>query len=245
MKAFKPKILHTLELGDEERRLKFCYGLQGEYLNNRIFLNEILFSDEATFTTNGVVSSQNCRHWSAENPEFVISAKRQYSQKINVWCGILKDRIIGPFFFEGNLNANEFLNFLRNEFSNALDDLPLQYLIDLKFQLDGSPIHNAVLVREWLNQHFENRWIGRNSPFMDWPPRSPDLTPLDFFLWGILKQKVYRTRPQTLEELRARIIQACTEITPEEIQRVTMNVRKRIDKCIQINGGLVEATRII
>lgn len=244
VKAFKPKILHTLELGDEERRLEFCYWLQGEYLNTPNFLNDILFSDEATLTTNGVVSSQNCRHWSAENPEFIINAKRQYSQKINVWCGILNDRIIGPFFFERNLNANGFLNFLGNEFQNALDDLPLQNLLNLKFQLDGSPIHNAFLVREWLNEHFENRWIGRNSPLIEWPPRSPDLTPLDFFLWGLLKQKVYKTRPQTVPELRVRILQACAEITPEQLRKVTMNVRKRIDKCIEINGGLVEATKI-
>lgn len=218
--------------------------LQGEYLNNPNFLNEILFSDEATFTTNGVVSSQNCRHWSAENPEFIINAKRQYSQKINVWCGILSDSIIGPFFFENNLNANRFLTFLRNDFWNAIDDLPLQNRYQLKFQLDGSPVHNAVLVREWLDENFENHWIGRNSPLIEWPARSPDLTPLDFFLSGVLKEKVYKSRPQTVQELRDRIIQACTEITPGQIRKVTMNVRKRIDKCIEINGGLVEVTRI-
>lgn len=244
IKPFKPKILHTLEPGDEERRLEFCYWLQGEYLNNGNFIKEIMFTDEATFTTNGVVSSQNCRYWSAQNPEFVINARKQYSQKINVWCGILCDRIIGPFFFEGNFNAIEFLHFLENEFRNALDELPLQYRHNLKLQLDGSPIHNALLIRNWLNEHFENCWIGRNSPFCEWPPRSPDLTPLDYFLWGVLKEKVYRTRPQNQQELQARIIRACSEVTPQQIRNVILNLRKRNDKCIRENGGLVEATKI-
>lgn len=244
IKPFKPKILHSLELGDEERRLEFCYWIQGEYLNNLDFLNEIIFSDEATFTTNGVVSAQNCRHWSTENPQFTINARRQYSQKVNVWCGIQKNRIIGPFFFDGNLNANGFLNFLNNEFQDALDDLPLRNLNNLKFQLDGSPIHNAAAVREWLNEHFQNHWIGRNSPLIEWPPRSPDLTPLDFFLWGLLKQKVYKSRPQTQQELRARIVQACAEVSPHQIQNVVNNVRKRIEKCIQVDGGLIEMIRI-
>ncbi|XP_071056575.1 uncharacterized protein [Onthophagus taurus] len=84
IKPYKPKFLHTLEPRDEERRLEFCLWAQGEYLENRNFLREILFSDEATFTTNGVVSSQNSRYWCTENPEWIINARRQYSHEINV-----------------------------------------------------------------------------------------------------------------------------------------------------------------
>lgn len=98
IKPFKPKFLHSLEEGDQEKRLEFCLWAQGEYLNNRRFLKCILFSDEATFTTNGTVSSQNTRFWATENPNWVINCKRQYSEKVNVWCGILNERIIGPFF---------------------------------------------------------------------------------------------------------------------------------------------------
>ncbi|KAH1008147.1 hypothetical protein HUJ05_008728 [Dendroctonus ponderosae] len=50
-------------------------------------------------------------------------------------------------------------------------------------QLDGAPPHYHCEVRQFLNANFRNRWIGRNG-FQNWPPRPPDLTPLDFFLWG-------------------------------------------------------------
>ncbi|KAJ8961840.1 hypothetical protein NQ318_021455 [Aromia moschata] len=51
----------------------------------------------------------------------------------------------------------------------------------------GAPIHNAVIVRNLLNENFPNCWIGRSSPLIRWPPRSPDITHLDFFLWGTIK----------------------------------------------------------
>ena len=51
----------------------------------------------------------------------------------------------------------------------------------LYLQHDGATPHYAVIVREWLEEKFPGRWIGRHEP-LDWPPHSPDLTPCDFFL---------------------------------------------------------------
>jgi hypothetical protein len=68
-------------------------------------------------------------------------------------------------------------------------------------------------------------WSGEHRAFIveefikngGWPPRSPDLTPCDFFLWGYLKAKVYEQRPQTLEALKEAIRQEVAAITPEMI----------------------------
>lgn len=240
LKPFKPKFLHTLEEGDDNRRLEYCFWAQGNYLNDRHFLEKIMFSDEATFTTNGVVSSQNCRYWTTENPHWVINCKRQYSEKVNVWCGILGERIIGPFFFLQTLNAIRLLHFLNNELMEVIDDFPLAVLRDMFFQLDGASIHNSIIVRRWLNVNFPQKWIGRNSPLIEWPPRSPDITPLDFYFWGTIKNKVYKTRPRSRQELCDRITQACQEINIQELRRVARNNKKRIEKCITIDGGLVE-----
>lgn len=243
-KPFKPRFLHTLEAGDTELRMEFCLWMQGMYLENPEFLKRIMYTDEATFTTNGVVSSQNIRLWSEDNPHWVIECKRQYSSKVNVFCGILNEKIIGPYFFYENLNGASFLRFLQNEFTDVLDDLPLDYRYNIHLQLDGAPIHNAVAVRNWLNENFPNRWIGRNSPLIRWPPRSPDITPLDFFLWGTIKNKVYATRPQTREELCDRIREACQNITRQQLRKVVNNNRRRIEKCIGEFGGLIEMTSI-
>lgn len=241
IKPYKPKFLHTLKEGDSNKRLDYCYWAQGNFLNDRNFLMKIMFTDEATFTTNGVVSSQNCRYWASENPHWVINCKDQYSEKINVWCGILGDRVIGPFFFNNSLNAERLLHFFDNEFWVAYnEDLPPNVREDMYLQLDGASIHNSRIVRQWLNDHFPMRWIGRNSPFELWPPRSADITPLDFYFWGMVKNKVYKTRPRTRDELCARIRQVCREISIPELRRVASQNRKRIEKCIRIDGGLVE-----
>lgn len=71
VKPFKPKFLHTLEEGDMVRRWELCLWLQGEILNDPRFLKKIIWTDEATFTTNGTVSAQNSRYWSFDNPKWV------------------------------------------------------------------------------------------------------------------------------------------------------------------------------
>lgn len=58
----------------------------------------------------------------------------------------------------------------------------------LWFQQDGAPPHYSVAVRNYLNNTFPERWIGRRGT-IEWPPRSPDLTPLDFFYGATLRVK--------------------------------------------------------
>ena len=97
---YKPQKIHTMRPGDNDRRFEFCCDIQGKLEENPFFSRCIIFSDEATFSSNGTVSSQNCRWWSDTNPHFTQRTRDQYSFKTNVWCGIYKNKIIGPFFFE-------------------------------------------------------------------------------------------------------------------------------------------------
>ena len=80
------------------------------------------------------------------------------------------------------------------------------------FQLDGAPAHWVLNVRAFLNAEFTNRWIGRAGP-TPWPPRSPDITPLDFFLWGFVKTQVYKFPVNDTDELKHRINEAFTNVT--------------------------------
>ena len=45
-----------------------------------------------------------------------------------------------------------------------------------------------------------------------WPPRSLDITPLDFFLWGYVKDIVYKTKVRDIDDLKQRISNAMTII---------------------------------
>lgn len=72
---------------------------------------------------------------------------------------------------------------------------------------------------------------------IEWPPRSPDLTPLDYFLWGHLKNVVYKTRPPNLEVLRERIEVECRRIEEADILHNVLNAFPQyLAYCQEVNG---------
>ena len=84
---------------------------------------------------------------------------------------------------------------------------------ELYFQQDGAPSHYTRTVRDYLHRVFPQRWFGRHwFGSIEWPPNSPDLTPTDFFLWGVVKIKVYEINPHTVNELKECISDAFTVI---------------------------------
>ncbi|GBL81016.1 hypothetical protein AVEN_83102-1 [Araneus ventricosus] len=78
---------------------------------------------------------------------------------------------------------------------------------------------------------------------VEWPPRSPDLNPLTFFLWGYIKQRVYATPPPTLQELRNRITDACASVSPAMLYNVQREVQSRVQMCIVAEGQHFEHDR--
>lgn len=85
---------------------------------------------------------------------------------------------------------------------------------------------------------FLRRLISKNGDF-DWPPRSPDLTPSDFFLWCYLKSKVYVDKSKTLEALKVSIRQEMVAIQPETLRKVIENAEKRAHYAIRSEGDII------
>ena len=73
-----------------------------------------------------------------------------------------------------------------------------------------------------------------------WAPHSPDMSPPDFYLWGHLKDNVYEDAPQSIAELKAAITRKMRAIPREECIRVINNFARRIQVCLQRNGGHME-----
>lgn len=128
-----------------------------------------------------------------------------------------------------------YLEFLRGAFEDFLDNLPLINYNQYWFQHDGAPPHQTGPVREYLNEKFPNKWIGKNGPIA-WPARSPDLTVPDTFLWGTLKNRVYAQEFENVEQLRASIIDQCRAIRRRDIERAVQNLERRARLCIQEGG---------
>ena len=105
---------------------------------------------------------------------------------------------------------------------------------------DGAPAHRRVLVRDRLQQIFPNRVCGMGHP-REYPARSPDLTPLDFYLWGYIKSKVYRTPPTDLNDLQNRIRRELRAVQrTRQVRRAVLSMRDRAQRCVALRGAQVE-----
>ncbi|GBN62092.1 hypothetical protein AVEN_241369-1 [Araneus ventricosus] len=107
------------------------------------------------------------------------------------------------------------------------------------FQHDCSPAHKTSSVEQYLVDEFGEQIIGYGG-FEEWPPRSPELTPMDFFLCGYLKQQVYATPPPTVQDLQRLIMDACVNVAPSMLHSVQHEVQARVRMCIVADGEKIE-----
>ncbi|RVE40605.1 hypothetical protein evm_014745 [Chilo suppressalis] len=177
--------------------------------------------------------------------DFTPRGRFQHQWRLNVWAGIYDGHVIGPVILPSRLNGGNYLRFLQTELEDAIDDFPVvdreyfENLSNMVFQHDGAPAHFAHQVREYLNARFPRGWIGRGGP-VQWPARAPDLTPLDFFLWGYVKVRVYFTDCPTLGEMEQRVRSVFASITPTMLRNATQAVSRRASLCIQQGGAHFE-----
>ncbi|GFT09453.1 putative transposable element [Trichonephila clavipes] len=99
---------------------------------------------------------------------------------------------------------------------------------ELWFQQDGATCHTARATIDLLKDTFGDRLLSRFGP-VNWPPRSCDLTPLDYFLWGYVKSLVYADKPQTLDHLEDNIRRVFADIRLQMLEKVIENWTSRLD----------------
>jgi hypothetical protein len=130
-------------------------------------------------------------------------------------------KVYGPFFFsEQTVTGIAFQCRLTEWLLPQLNEDSADFIL----QMDGVPPHFHRHVREFLNQHIPQRWIGRGTDddqmLLAWPPRSPDAPPCDFFLWCYVKDQVYVPPfPASIQELKVRIRTAIETITADMLHK--------------------------
>jgi len=107
-------------------------------------------------------------------------------------------------------------------------------------QHDGAPLHICNKVTTFLNRQLPERRIGRGLS-TSWPPRSPDLTPLDFFLLDFVKDEIYvPPMPISLNNLKDRIWTATAKTDQPLLQNVWHEIEYLIHVCRATNGAHIE-----
>ena len=231
---YKIVLAQELKSQDHRMRREFADWALQMLANDPNFGQKIIFTDEAHFWLNGYVNKQNCRFWDAHNPQMFEEAS-MHPQRLTVWCGLWHGGIIGPYFFrneEGvavNVNGEQYRKMLTEFLWPELDSIDIT---EMWFQQDGATCHTRDVMLDLIKEKF-----GFGRSFVNWPPRSCDLTPLDYFLWGYLKSLVYANKPTTLEELEDNIRTVIASVTPQTLDRVIENWTQRLDQCKRSRGG--------
>ncbi|GFW29324.1 putative transposable element [Trichonephila clavipes] len=172
----------AIHQNDHQARRKFVEWAQNEIAVVPDFDKQILFINEAHFWLNGYVNKQNCRIWSEANPQVYVETPL-HPEKLTVWCALWAGGIIGPYFFKNDeghnvtVNGDRYRAMITNFFIPELNNNDVQ---ELWFQQDVSTCQTARATIDLLKDTFGDRLISRFGP-VNWPPRSCDLTPLDYF----------------------------------------------------------------
>lgn len=234
---YSPQKVQALKPEDFPRRVNCARWFLEKDLNNPLFLEQVLFTDEASFTREGIFNNRTSHVWAAENPNAIFVAGHQEKFSINVWAGIIGNFLVGPYILPNRLNSPTYLVFLRDILPELMEDVPLLVRENMWFQHDGAPAHYGNIVRDYLNLTFPNSWIGRIGP-TPWPARSPDVTPLDFFLWGTMKQLVYSSPVESEMDLVARVVEAAAIIKGDDqvFRRVQRSMIDRFRLCNRVDG---------
>lgn len=230
MRPYKIRMVQNLLPSDPAARVQYCQWLMTMISPDQDELNDWFWSDEAWFHLDGYVNSQNSRMWATENLHH-LHEERLHAQKLGVWCAMSRCKIFVVFFNE-TVNSVRYIEMV-NQFVGSLSE---EELNKAWFQQDNAPAHTADVTLDHLNRVFSGRLISKGL----WPPRSPDLSPLDFYLWGYLKQVAYNNHPRTIQQLQ-QCIQTCIEEIPTATLKVVFrNMMNRVSVCEGQNGAHFE-----
>ncbi|GFT52787.1 uncharacterized protein TNCV_206241 [Trichonephila clavipes] len=223
---YKLQSCHELLPADTAQREAFAKWAFSKMEQNPTWVFNILWTDEAHFSLHGDVNNHNCRIWTTSNPR--------------------------PFFFETQCPVNGWIMKTVNaqRYVTLLWETVVLCLIqrgqisNVTFMQDGATSHTANPVKAFLIQTFgEDRMVSRLCRY-PWPPRSPDLTPADFWLWAYLKSRVYLSVPSNLSELKDAIRREVSSIHPDMLHSAFAGFVTRLECLLPCGGGHVEHTLV-
>ena len=232
LKAWKPTFVQYLTEEDHQNRVECCTAILQKYSSSQM-RKRLFFSDECAIYA--ASEKKNAVIWSNDNPHF----GEQLQQHVMIWAAMSEEYLIGPYFIEGRMDTESYLQMLKGEFMPDLENRGIYEIAHL--QQDGAPPHTSRASREFLNTHFKDRWVGKFGP-VPWPARSPDLTSCDNALWGMMKRKVNHAKPKTKDDIKVAVRQAFEEIDGDKglLQRIHNRTFRRLSLCINIQGLQVD-----
>ena len=194
------------------------------------------FSDEKIFTVDAKVNRRNDRWLAHDSEDVPVVARTKFPASVHVLGVVSSDGdIMPPHFFkkDENITKEVYVQVLSTVVKPWMETIASgrSYV----FQQDGAPAHTSHLVQNWLSDNVDMFW---SKEF--WPPNSPDLNPLDYYVWSVVERASNKSRHPNEASLKAAITEAFQEMDKEQMKRACSRFRPRMEAIIAAGGGYIE-----
>lgn len=238
LRPYKLRKLQGLSGDQKEKRLKRSKSLLKRFAKDD--LENMVFSDEKLFSVQQYHNSQNVRIYAGhieDIPEEMRTVIRfQAEKKVMVWAAVSKKGKFPLVFIEqgAKINAAYYKRLILEKVVKPHSQLMFNKE-HWTFQQDSAPAHKARTTQKWC----ENKLPDFIST-QDWPPSSPDLNPLDYFIWGTLEARVNATRHTSLDSLKAKLCDEWERLDIDTIRTAIDSWKNRLRLLIDKKGGRFE-----
>lgn len=231
---FKKQKVHGVSGLSKQKRLERCKNILAGHAGD-----EMIFSDEKIFVLEQFHNSQNDRVWSA-NIENIPEHKRhvprfQNAVSVMVWAAISTRGKFPLIFIEKGvkINANYYVEEVlkKNVMPNAVKLFQDDYYC---FQQDGAPSHTANLTQAWCKENLVD-FLAKDK----WPPSSPDLNPLDFFVWSYMLAKLADHKFSNLQQFKQGIVKVWDEMSMDTVRAACNDFERRLKLVVSLKGGII------
>lgn len=238
LKALKKRKNHGLTGAQIQKRLQRSKALLERHAAG--LLENLIFSDEKNFVLEEQLNSQNHRYY-AVRPQDVPQETRtvsryQNASSVMVWGAVSENGALPLVFVEKGVKINSTYyehEILEKKLKNGASTLYPDK--NWTFQQDSAPAHASKRVQQWLGVNCPS-FINKD----DWPPSSPDLNPLDFFVWGYLSEKVNEKKCRTLDSFKRTIVKEWDKMDQNMLRAACRSFPARLRKVIKAKGDRFE-----
>ena len=220
------KTRRGLFLSDEhvQARLEWCLKHKDKPVS---YWEKICWSDEKWFSTFCKMFGRNDNTWVLADEENVTVEEDRNGKKVGVWAAINAHGKTNLFFYNGNMDGEQYRAMLHKMDPQLKKLLPTGEYI---FMQDGATAHTANATQRYLEECKINFWKKD-----EWPAKSPDLNPIEN-LWAILNARVMKRYPKNEAELKRYLKQEWAKITLEDLRPFVMSMPDRIAQVLAAKG---------
>lgn len=242
LKCLKKKRAQELTEANKLTRFVRAKQLLRDYPQSKVHF--IWFTDEKLFTVAAPKNTQNDRLYvptgtlkKQVSAARLLKTRSTFTKSVMVSVGVSSLGATELIFIDPGVKINGAYYrdvLLSQQLLPAIRALSGEFFI---FQQDSAPAHRAYDTVEMLRLN-----TPAFIPPTLWPPNSPDLNPVDYKIWGVLQERVYRTRIRDVDHLKERLVEEWTQFDQKIIDGSINQWRKRLRACVSADGGHFEQT---